>query len=185
MVLITLMLAAFSGAAQTAPDARTLLQEVADAAQATKTWQVEGEIVVETRNELNSSSIRQPFKLFKDGQRVRCEVSGQEARTLVFDAGVLWEYAPNDHTFFRRNATSVPLPVPLYYSVQGLLPTAAMAGSDHVGSHACDVVRIDLPMGVRTLCIDSRWDRDAVHRSRSGRRRAQYPGAARPGLWPR
>jgi len=154
MILITLALAAASMAAQTVPDARTLLQEVADAAQAAKTWQVEGEIVVETRNEFNSSSSRQSFKLFKDGQRVRCEVSGQDARTMVFDAGVLWEYAPNDHTFFRRNATGVPLPVPLYYSVQGLLPTAAMAGSDQVGSQACDVVRIDLPGGVRTLCID-------------------------------
>jgi TonB family protein len=165
MVLVALALAAASAAGQTAPDPRTLLQAVADAAQAAKTWQVEGEIVTETQSEFASSSSRQPFRLFKDGPRVRCEVSGQDARTLVFDAGVLWEYAPNDHTFFRRDATSVPLPVPLYYSVQGLLPTAAMAGRDQVGSQACDAVRIELPGSVRTLCIDR--ERKLVLRDRT------------------
>ena len=154
MVLIALALAAASAAGQTAPDARTLLQEVADAARAVKTWQVEGEILVETRNEFNSSSSRQPFKLFKDGQRVRYEVSGPGARTMVFDGGVVWDYTANDHMFSRRDTTGISLPVPLYYSVQGLLPSAALAGQDQVGSQACDAVRIDLPGSVRTLCID-------------------------------
>lgn len=155
MVLVTLALAAASAAGQTAPDARTLLQEVADAAQAARTWQVEGEIVFETQSEFNSGSSRQPFKLLRDGPRVRYEVSGQGARTWVFDGAVLWDYTPQNNTFGRRDTPTYLPPVPLFYKVQGLQPNALMAGRDHVGTQTCDVVRIEAPPTVRTLCIDS------------------------------
>jgi len=154
MVLITLALVAVSAAAQTAPDARALLQEVADAAQATKTWQVEGEIVFEARSDFSSNPSRKPFKLFKDGQRIRYEVSGPGAQTMIFDGGILWDYTPYDHAFSRRGAASGWMPVALYSSVVGLLPYATPAGRDRVGSQACDVVRVEAPRTLRTLCID-------------------------------
>ena len=165
MVLVALALAAASAAGQTAPDARTLLQAVADAAQAAKTWQVEGEIVTETQSEFASSSSRQPFRLFKDGPRVRCEVSGPRAQTWVFDGAVLWDYTPRDNTFFKRNTTAYSPPVPMLYRVQGLQTNALMAGRDHVGSQACDVVRMETPPTVRTLCIDR--ERKLVLRDRA------------------
>jgi TonB family protein len=161
MIVAIVALLAAGASPQAADDARGLLQRVADAARATKSWRIEGEIVTARKTQSGVNTSAQPFQLHSRLGEMRFEVGGFDATTIFRNGPTLWQYRAATNSYTRRDDMTGPYRTGVLgweILAPELMPTAAMAGRDEVQfegrTQVCELVRAELNGARRTLCID-------------------------------
>ncbi len=160
MVSAMVAILAAGVAAQSADDARALLQRVADIALG-RSWRIEGSVITENKTESATVSTAQPFKLYMQGQKMRYEIGGSADVIIFRDGATLWEYTPSTNRYTRRDDMAGRYITGVHgwdILASAMKPTAAVAGRDQAeyGGHVleCTLVRAELRGMTRTLCID-------------------------------
>jgi hypothetical protein len=150
---------------QSADDATELLRKARALAESTRSWRAE---VVETsRMSGPGMNIQEEVRTRIAAQpplKMSRQNSGSDRTILVCD-GVGTFYSADGHSYYKGDAQATPqcdLPLSKFYGLEGIPPSIAIVGRDHVrladGDRSCVLVRAAWKQGtvsaVRTMCID-------------------------------
>jgi len=131
-------------------NARAILKEVADKYRNLPAAQFESEEISDSDD---VASVRHVKTTFSPPDKSRTEISGSgESEVAVYDGHTLWLFFPesNEYASHPSQANSVYS----YGSLDQIVGTAVVSGSDRIGDVDCTVVKIERPNKSRTLWID-------------------------------
>ncbi len=167
--MITLALALFStfageqaGLANPAGQAaaQSLVRQVADAANSTKTWRAEGRIVTETKTGADTRTTTRPFRITQSGRKFRYETgTGPGEAITTFDGTSVWAYAPQSNTYSARAAEGqIASPVLNWERFERFSMAdwvaAGLGATDSGGNRPCEVLNRQAGANTTSVCID-------------------------------
>lgn len=131
-------------------NARAILKEVADKYRNLPAAQFESEEISDSDD---VASVRHVKTRFSPPDKSRTEISGSgETEVAIYDGHTLWLFFPESNEYASH--PSQPNSVYSYGSLDQIVGTAVVSGSDRIGDVDCTVVKIERPNKSRTLWID-------------------------------
>jgi cytochrome c biogenesis protein CcmG/thiol:disulfide interchange protein DsbE len=132
--------------------AKNLLKKVAETYRTLPTAQFEFEEVSDHVDEVTVTRVKTQFS---QPNKLRVEVSGSgESSVMISDGHTAWTFFPESNEYTTRPTGEEHSSVNAYDSLDEIVGSRSISGSERVGDVDCTVVMIKRPNQTRTLWID-------------------------------